>query len=197
MLKMKEVPLGVDFGERVDVPPGNGKEEGIVDPGDENSSNPRIKFLQEHNDPKKYAFFTDKEGLAKFNFKPGYEAEKRLNDYSGIQNGQYIFGDTMLSETDNIYCKEIKVLPMNERYQFFSTPDNKFRQFSYFDSYNRPMGKYVDHAMDAYVFEDGKSDDERKLFYTDDSVAGGRRKRKTKAKKSKKRRTNKKTKSRS
>jgi len=43
----------------------------------------------------------------------------------------------------------------------------------------------------------GTSNDEEKLFYTDDSVTGGRRKRKTKAKKSKKRRTNKKSKSRS
>ncbi len=193
---MKEVPLGVDFGERVDVPPGNGKEKGVVDPGFENSSNPRIKFLQEHNDPEKYAFFTDKELVDDFNFKSGYAVEKRLNNYTESQYGTHLFGDTILSDTDNIYCKEIKVLPMgeNERYKFFSTPDNKF---SYFDYRNRPMGKYVDTATNTYIFEHGTSDDEQKLFYTDDSVAGGRRKRKTKAKKSKKRRTNKKSKSRS
>ena len=48
--KLNEVPPGVGYGERVDVPVGN-------------ESNPRIAFLQSHSDPKKYAFFTDKEGL--------------------------------------------------------------------------------------------------------------------------------------
>lgn len=59
--KLNEVPPGVSYGERVDVPVGNGKAKGLVDTGYD--SNPRITFLKSHSDPKKYAFFTDKEGL--------------------------------------------------------------------------------------------------------------------------------------
>lgn len=67
----------------------------------------------------------------------------------------------------------------------------------------RSLGKFKDTAYDPltgfmnYIFEDGTSDSEEKLFYEGDSLFGGRRKRRTKAKKSKKRRTNKRSKSRS
>ncbi len=202
---MIEVPLGVVYGEKVVVPPGNGKQNGEVDTGFEESSNPRIKFLQSHNNPKKYAFFADKTDLSDWSFKPGYEAEKRLLDYTSSSNGMHLFGDLFLSDTDDIYCKEIIQLPINEneRVKFFSTPDKNYKQMTFYNSRELNMGKYIDSVMHpptderTYKFENGESDNEEKLFYIDDSVKGGRRKRKTKAKKSKKRRTNKRSKSRS
>lgn len=204
--KLNEVPLGVRYGERVDVPVGNGKAKGLVDTGYEGESNPRIKFLQSHSAPKKYAFFTDKEGLTEWNFKPGFENDRRLHDYNNsTTTGTHWFGDAQLTDSDPIYCKEIIRLPPknDDRYMFFTKSDRKFQQVNFFDGRKRPLRKFVDSTYETstgsmnYIFEDGTSDSEEKLFYDGDSLLGGRRKRRTKAKKSKKRRTNKRSKSRS
>ena len=195
--KLNEVPPGVRYGERVDVPVGNGSE---------NLSNPRITFLQSHSDPKKYAFFTDKEGLQYFHFKPGFANDRRLPDYTDSTTpGTHFFGDTFITDSDPIYCREISSLPLDndERYMFFTKPDKKFTEVNFFDGWKRPLGKFKDSTYDTstrcmiYIFEDGRSDSEQKLFYEGDSLLGGRRKRRTKAKKSKKRRTNKRSKSHS
>ena len=203
--KLNEVPPGVSYGERVDVPDGNGKAKGLVDTGFENLSNPRIRFLQSHSDPKKYAFFTDKEGLPEWNFKSGFENDRRLHDYTNsTTTGTHFFGDTQLTDSDPIYCREIIQLPQNDdkRYQLFFT-DKKYKEVNFFDERQRPLGKFVEISHDLstgfsnYIFEYGTSDSEEKLFYEGDTLVGGRRKRRTKAKKSKKRRTNKRSKSRS
>ena len=200
--KLNEVPPGVSYGERVDVPDGNGKGLGKADAGFENLSNPRIRFLQSHSDPKKYAFFTDKIGLKEWNFKSGFENVGRLHDYTNsTTTGTHFFGDTQLTDSDPIYCREIIQLPQNDdkRSQFFM--DKKYKEVNFFDERQRPLGKFVTPDLSTgfmnYMFEDGRSDSEEKLFYEGDSLLGGRRKRRTKAKKSKKRRTNKRSKSRS
>jgi hypothetical protein len=204
--ELNEVPPGVSYGERVDVPVGNGKAKGLVDTGYEGESNPRIKFLQSHSAPKKYAFFTDKEGLQEWNFKPDFENDRRLNDYNNsTTTGTHWFGDTQLTDFDPIYCREIIQLPQNDdkRYQFLTKSDNKDKEVNFFDGMKRPLGKFKDSTQETstgfmnYIFENGRSDSEQKLFYDGDSLFGGRRKRRTKAKKSKKRRTNKRSKSRS
>ena len=193
--KLNEVPPGVSYGERVDVPDGN-----------VNLSNARITFLQSHSNPKKYAFFTDKEGLQEWNFKLGFENDRRLPDYTDSTTpGTHLFGDTFITDSDPIYCREIIQLPLDndERYMFFTKPYKKVTEVNFFDGMKRSLGKFQDTAYDPltgvmnYIFEDGTSDSEEKLFYEGDSLFGGRRKRRTKAKKSKKRRTNKRSKSRS
>ena len=203
--KFNEVPPGVSYGERVDVPVGNGKATGLVDTGDENESNPRIAFLRSRSNPKKYAFFTDKGDLKEIDFKSGFENDRRLHDYTiSTTTGTHWFGDTKLTDSDPIYCKEIIQLPENDdkRYQLFFT-DKKYREVNFFDDRQRPLGKFVDTTTDTstgfrnYIFENGTSNSEEKLFYEGDTLVGGRRKRRTKAKKSKKRRTNKRSKSRS
>jgi hypothetical protein len=203
--KLNEVPPGVRYDEKVDVPVGNGKAKGLVDTGYEDESNPRLAFLQSHSDPKKYAFFTDKEGLKEWNFKPGFENDRRLPDYNSSTTGTHWFRDTQLTDSDPIYCREIIQLPQNDdkRYQFFTKPDKKYKEVNFFDGRQRSLGKFKDSTQETstgfmnYIFEDGRSDSEQKLFYEGDSLLGGRRKRRTKAKKSKKRRTNKRSKSRS
>ena len=204
--KLNEVPPGVRYGERVDVPVGNGKGQGNVDAGFENLSNPRITFLRSHSDPKKYAFFTDKEGLQYFHFKPGFANDRRLPDYTDSTTpGTHLFGDTQLTDSDPIFCREISSLPTNndERYMFFTKPDRKYQEVNFFNGRQRHLGKFKDISHDPstgfsnYIFENGTSDSEEKLFYEGDTLVGGRRKRRTKAKKSKKRRTNKRSKSRS
>lgn len=174
---LNEVPPGVSYGERVDVPVGNGSE---------NLSNPRITFLESHSDPKKYAFFTDKKGLKEWNFKSGFENVGRLHDYTNsTTTGTHFFGDTQLTDSDPIYCREISSLPLDndERYMFFT--DKKYREVNFFDDRQRPLGKFVDTTTDTstgfrnYIFENGTSNSEEKLFYEGDTLVGGRRKRRT------------------
>lgn len=192
---MKEVPLGVVYGERIDVPVGNGKELGKVDAGDEQLSNPRTKFLEEHSDPKKYAIFTDKPGLEYWAFKMGYEndGEQRLNHYTSSNPNSHLFGDTSLSDTESIYVREITHLPQDkdERYKFFSNPATRDNRV-FFNNRKRPLGKFKDasHSVvgNSYNFENGDADGEEKLFY-EDSVSGGRRKRRTNRRSNKKRRS--------
>ena len=193
--KLNEVPLGVRYGERVDVPVENGK-----------LSNARITFLQSHSDPNKYAFFTDKEDLHEWSFKPGFEKDRRLPDYNNSTTpGKHMFGDTQLTDSDPIYCREIIRLNRDndDRYKFFTESDKKYTKVNFFDGMKNTLGTFVDSTYETstgsmnYIFTNGTSDSEKKLFYKDDSLLGGRRKRRTKAKKSKKRRTNKRSKSRS
>jgi hypothetical protein len=54
--KLNEVPPGVSYGERVDVPVGNGKAKGLVDTGYEGESNPRIYFYKVIPPPKNMRF---------------------------------------------------------------------------------------------------------------------------------------------
>ena len=185
--ELNEVPPGVSYGERVDVPDGNGKAKGLVDTGYEDESNPRLAFLQSHSDPKKYAFFTDKEDLKEWNFKPGFENDRRLPDYNNSTTGTHWFGDTQLTDSDPIYCREIIQLPQNndKRYQFFTKSDRKFQQVNFFDGMKRSLGKFLSSADNPltgfrnYTFTDGTSDSEQKLFYDGDFLMGGRRKRRT------------------
>lgn len=192
----KEVPLGVVYGERVDVPKGNGNS--LSD--DAKLSNKRIVFLKDHNDPKKYAFFTDKKDLKYWQVKMGYEKdnETRLNDYSNsgdTAEGQsyHFFGDLQLSDDDSIYVREITRLPLDkdERLKFFSNPATRDNRV-FFDNRGRSLGKFKDASEGlegrVYNFEEGDADAEEKIFY-EDSVSGGRRKRRTNRRKNKNRRT--------
>lgn len=192
---MKEVPLGVVYGERIDVPVGTEKKQDADDAGYEHLYNPRIKFLKAHSDPEKYAIFTDKPGLKYWEFKMGYEndGEQRLNDYTNSNPDSHFFSDTSLSDTDSIYVREIIHLPRDkdERYKFFSNPATRDNRV-FFDYRKRPLGKFKDasHSVvgNSYNFEKGDADGEEKLFY-EDSVSGGRRKRRTNRRSNKKRRS--------
>lgn len=205
---MIEVPIGVFYGEIVDVPVG----EGMLS-HDKTISNKRAEFflnILENNDSQIYVFFTDKEGLMEFNFKDGYE-DHRLHNFSYMNNGkinQYCFGDTILSDADPIFYRKITMLTRDndERYKFFSNKQNSTNR-EFFNARKQPLGKFVkildeeDKLGRLYKFDDNSDDgrtanSEEKIFYKDSLVASGGRRRKTKRKNSKRRRTNKKSKSR-
>ncbi len=198
----KEVPIGVVYGEEIVVPVGNGKELGLTDRVDEHLSNPRTEFLKKHNDPKKYAFFTDKPDIEYKFFKkgyPSYDNKKRLHNYAGSDNeGRHYFGDIFLSDTDPIYCKEIIEPPLSDdnRCTFFSNIDIERSNLEFFTE-KRKLGKFIEmipsFGVRNYYFRDvetgrNKSDGEEKIFY-EDSVSGGRRKQRTNRRKNKNRRT--------
>lgn len=188
-------------------------------PAYKENANPRVKFLEEHRDPKKYAFFSDKPGLHEGYFKVGLENEKRLYDYKYSDFGSrgemiHVFGEYRLSDTDSIYVKEIIHLPQeeDERYLFLSDPANKDK---YYVKYNRNgrfisigsfrrTGNYGDgfkysFSNDIFANPEEKiiypvsahEKDKNPFFYKDEVVviSGGHRKRRTNKRKNKNRRT--------
>ena len=196
----KVVPLGVVYGERMDVPTGPEREQ----------------FLKGHKNPHKYAFFTDKDGLEWWNYKEGYQDDRRLPDYNSSDhdsNGdnRHFFEDTRLSDTDSLYYKKFRDIPKesDERYKLITNSDEHTtgRQIFY-DARKRLLGTFKsatqwDGSVINYTFENNGhssyADNEEKLYYEDDSdvagavphaesVSGGRRKRKTNRKKNKNRR---------
>ena len=130
----KVVPLGVVYGERMDVPIGPEREQ----------------FLKEHKDPDKYAFFSDKDGLEWWNFKAGYEDDMRLPHYNSSEHdssgdNQHFFGDTKLSDTDSLYYKEFKNIrkESDERYKLITNSyEHTTGRQIFYDARKRLLGTF-------------------------------------------------------
>lgn len=190
-MRNKVPPGGIVYGEQKEVPKGSGSE----------YNNPRLLFLKSHSDPRKYAYFgsydryTDSD---KYNNRVESTEAYRLyplkQTYEDFEKREvkYLFGSVTISDSDKLFVREITYLPLDkdERYQFFSNPENKGKVF--FDYNGKPLGEHMDIGFQengiTYYFENGKADSEEKLFY-EDSVSGGRRKRRTNKRKNKNRRT--------
>jgi hypothetical protein len=191
-MRNKVPPGGIVYGEQKEVPKGSGSE----------YNNPRLLFLKSHSDPRKYAYFGSYDRYTdgdKYNNRVESTEAYRLyplkQTYTDFEKREvkYLFGSVTISDSDKLFVREITYLPLDkdQRYQFFSNPENKGKVF--FDYNGKSLGEHMNTDLsqetgNTYYFENGEADSEEKIYY-EDSVSGGRRKRRTNRRKNKNRRT--------
>ncbi len=191
-MRNKVPPGGIVYGEQKEVPKGSGSE----------YNNPRLLFLESHSDPRKYAYFGSYDRYTdgdKYNNRVESTEAYRLyplkQTYTDFEKREvkYLFGSVTISDSDKLFVREITYLPLDkdQRYQFFSNPENKGKVF--FDYNGKSLGEHMNTDLsqengNTYYFENGEADSEEKIYY-EDSVSGGRRKRRTNRRKNKNRRT--------